>query len=353
MTRTDSVTPRLGLRAGDLVEVRSEQEILATLDETGAIAGLPFMPEMLAYCGKRFRVDKRAHKTCDTINQTGGRRMEDTVHLEEMRCSGSQHGGCQAQCTIFWKECWLERVDESNESSREEQGSSASTQPRVTRERLADLTRREDTEGGEVRYRCQATDLLLASKALRWWDLRQYARDVSSGNVGIMAVCRALLFRVFLKTMNVTAYRLQLAMYNKLQSLRGGTPYPYFEGTLDATPRATLDLHPGEHVRVKPLEQIVATINRRKRNRGLSFDPEMVRYCGAVHRVRARVNRIIDERTGKMMDLTGDCIILEGAVCNAEYSNKRLFCPRKLYPFWREIWLERSPDPGVDQRAKS
>ena len=57
----------LGLRAGDWVEVRSAAEILATLDERGRLDALPFMPEMLQYCGRRFRVFKSAHKTCDTL----------------------------------------------------------------------------------------------------------------------------------------------------------------------------------------------------------------------------------------------------------------------------------------------
>ena len=26
------------------------------------------MPQMFEYCGKRFKVYKRAHKTCDTVN---------------------------------------------------------------------------------------------------------------------------------------------------------------------------------------------------------------------------------------------------------------------------------------------
>ena len=63
------------LRAGDWVEVRSSEEILATLDERGRLEALPFMPEMLQYCGKRFRVYKSAHKTCDTIETYKGRRM--------------------------------------------------------------------------------------------------------------------------------------------------------------------------------------------------------------------------------------------------------------------------------------
>ena len=56
------------LRAGDWVEVRSKEEILRSLDKNGRLEGLPFMPQMFQYCGKRFRVFKRAHKTCDTVN---------------------------------------------------------------------------------------------------------------------------------------------------------------------------------------------------------------------------------------------------------------------------------------------
>jgi hypothetical protein len=56
------------------------------------------------------------------------------------------------------------------------------------------------------------------------------------------------------------------------------------------------------------------------------------------------VERIINERDGKMINLSRDCIILEGAYCRGEYSHKRLFCPRSLYPFWREIWLTRVPN---------
>jgi hypothetical protein len=36
----------LNLRVGKSVEVRSESEILATLDEKGELEALPFMPEM-------------------------------------------------------------------------------------------------------------------------------------------------------------------------------------------------------------------------------------------------------------------------------------------------------------------
>ena len=99
-------------RAGDLVEVCSKEEILATLDEQGCVDGLPFMPEMFQFCGRRFRVRAVAHKTCDTARQTAkSRRLRATVHLEDLRCDGSAHGGCEAACTLFWKDVWLKPAD--------------------------------------------------------------------------------------------------------------------------------------------------------------------------------------------------------------------------------------------------
>jgi hypothetical protein len=53
----------LNLRCRELVEVRSREEILATLDENGDLEGLPFMPEMLDFCGRQLHVYRRADKT--------------------------------------------------------------------------------------------------------------------------------------------------------------------------------------------------------------------------------------------------------------------------------------------------
>ena len=86
----------LDLRCGELVEVRSEAEILATVDENGDLEGLPFMPEMLSFCGRQLRVHRRSDKTCDTITgEYRGRRMHRTVHLSGARCDGG--GPCWAR----------------------------------------------------------------------------------------------------------------------------------------------------------------------------------------------------------------------------------------------------------------
>jgi hypothetical protein len=37
--------------------------------------------------------------------------------------------------------------------------------------------------------------------------------------------------------------------------------------------------------------------------------------------------------------------VLEQVWCSGELSKYRLFCPRAIYPYWREIWLERVAPP--------
>jgi hypothetical protein len=343
----------LGLRAGDLVEVRSELEILATLDERGAIDGMPFMPEMLAYCGQRFRVYKRAEKTCNTITIMESRRLRNTVHLEGLRCSGEAHGGCQAQCLLFWNEAWLRRVSTRKVSPAHESSSPADSVLRCDGDRLSELTRHPDgAADSEIRYRCQVTDLLEASESLPWWDLRQYVREVFCGNESVLDLIKAALFHVFKKTIRITAHNLQISLYNRFQSWRGGTPYPFRWGTLGKTPAATLGLQAGDLVQIKSHDEILATLNAKNKNLGLRFDAEMVPYCGSVHRVRARVERIIEERTGRMTHFSRDCLILEDVICRARYSECRLFCPRSIYPYWREIWLERV-GPAANSHAIS
>src|SRR5215217_5098531 len=98
------------VRKGDLLRIRSADEILSTLDSDGTVDGLLFMPEMLQYAGREVRVQSSAHKTCDGAAVI--RKMDNTVHLEGLRCDGSAHGGCQAGCLLFWREEWLRPASE-------------------------------------------------------------------------------------------------------------------------------------------------------------------------------------------------------------------------------------------------
>jgi hypothetical protein len=84
------------LRPGDVIDVKSSAEILATLDGDGALDGPPLIPEMIRHVGRWYAASRRVDKICDTIAASGSRRMHDTVYLEDRRCHGSEHAGCQA-----------------------------------------------------------------------------------------------------------------------------------------------------------------------------------------------------------------------------------------------------------------
>jgi hypothetical protein len=206
----------------------------------------------------------------------------------------------------------------------------------------ADTTRRLPADS-ETRYRCQATDLLRASTPLGPWELGQYVRDVRSGNVGLGSMLQSICWSVFRFTRErLVGYRLQIWIFNTIQRLRGGPPLLHLAGTLTQTPLVKLGLAPGERVRIRGVEEIKATLDPAQKNRGLYFDIEMVPFCGRTHEVRQRVTQIIEESTGRMIKIPGPCVILEGAVCTGKYHK---YCPRAIYPFWREAWLERADGP--------
>ena len=370
----DSVNNKLGirysgdmsnLRAGEWIEVRSKEEILQTLNKDGRLEELPFMPQMFQYCGRRFRVFKRAHKTCDTVNDCTGRRMKEAVHLEGIRCDGQAYGGCEAGCLIFWKESWLKRVSESGPDSastllREEAcGAREGAIDRCTEADVLAATKRPAEENGSGQaFVCQATQVPAATEPLAWWEWRQYVEDLTSGNVGLGRMARGFLYMFYLHRVVTFRYRfapLMRWLYDMFQSLWGGTPYPRRPGTIpigEPTPTLNLDLQPGEWVRVKSYKAILATCDQADKNRGMKFDAEMVPYCGRTYRVLRRATKILNEKTGKMQQLKNPCIILDGVVCQSRYSECRLFCPRSIYSFWREIWLERVSESEHSGRSK-
>jgi hypothetical protein len=335
------------LKAGDWVQVRSKDEILLTLDGRGQLDGLPFMPEMLAFCGQRFKVSKRAHKTCDPPNGLDGRRMPKAVHLEGVRCNGGAHGGCQAACLIFWKDAWVRKVGVAAPPAAPPEAPIAVRTTCTEQDVWAGARNTADqTDSDEPRYVCQSTQVAAATQPLRWWDVRQYAEDYASGNASLSRILGA--FLGFLHHQLATAgLGLGTALrwaYDAVQGVRGGTPYPHRTGTVPKgirTPSVRLDLQPGELVRIKTYKEILATLDEDGNNRGMWFDAEMVPYCGGMYRVLDRVGRIIDEKTGRLQHFKNECLVLDDVVCRACYAKRRRFCPRGIYAFWREIWLER------------
>jgi hypothetical protein len=352
-SKSSSPTGKI-LSTGDWVEVLSKEQILQTLDENGCLDGMPFMPEMLAYTGQRFRVFRRAHKTCDTVNRTGGRRVKDAVHLEEGRCSGASHGGCEAGCLIFWKTQWLRQVDGPDGANPRMVGPSSAACG-VSESGLMAAVRVGGSDEEPV-FRCQATQLPAATTPLKWWNFRQYAEDVTSGNESFVEMLRGATYVFVFNLIKAAArrtrvQRMAIALYDRIQRLRGGVPYPRKRGRIpvgEKTPVRDLDLAPGEVVRILSYDDILGTLDENNKNRGLYFDAEEVPFCGKAFRVRSRVTRIIDERSGKMIPIKGKSVILDGVWCKGHYSDRRMYCPRAIYPILRETWLER-----VEHAAKS
>ena len=294
------------LRRGELVQVRSRAEIAATLDADGTRGGLPFMPEMLAFCGQTLRVARRADKVFHDHHLYVGR-LHDTVLLESARCDGSAHDGCRMGCQLLWSEAWLRRADVSpNGAEPADDAPPTSLELPVLQ---AD------------RYVCQATQLESISTPLPWWDVRQYARDLRfrdapldrwAGMIGLLAT-------------------------NKLRRAVGLSAVGSVRGTSESAPDTQrVAMQPGDRVRVRSLDAIRTTLDERGRHRGLRFQPEMRNFCGQELQVAHRVDRLIVEWTGQLRRLT-DTVALEDVTCQGiAFRN----CPRNCYHLWREAWLE-------------
>jgi hypothetical protein len=326
--RANQRRPGGPLRKDEMVRIRSREEILASLDEDGSLGGLPFMPEMLRYAGQSFRVRARADKTCDTVTMTGtSRQLDSTVHLEDLRCDGSAHGGCQAGCLLFWREEWLARPGERTRQP----------EPALVCEDTLRKGIQTVDHAGDTVYRCQATELPRASRHLSGFDPRQYVKDLRFGNVDAVTLLRGLAVTAFNKVQTLSR---RLPRWLRF---RDGDHYPFYRGTGDGARTPVVELAPGESVEVRGKDEIMATLSPENTNRGMWFDYEMVPYCGQRARVARTVDRIINESTGKMIKLS-DCVVLEGVVCTGRY---RRFCPRGVTPYWRSAWLRRVNDnPG-------
>jgi hypothetical protein len=291
-----------GFHQGQAALIRGVAEISATLDADGKLDGLPFMPEMVRFCGTEARVHRHADKTC--VEGAGFRRMGGTLLLEGLRCDGSAHDGCQRGCLCFWKEAWLRPV-----------GPAAPSGPPEAAFPLELPTRR----GG--RYFCQSTELLGATRPLSRWDLAHLLLELRRGELTVPDFLRI--------SLGTTA--------NRLRRLLGRRPAGALAGSRRRTPAGSLGLHPGEWVEVLSDPEIRATLDAEGKNRGLAFEPGMAAYAGRRFQVDQPLERIILEETGKMVSLA-HTVSLRNVTCQGVCSKN---CPRNNVLYWRESWLKR------------
>ena len=297
-------------RAGDGVQVRTQEEIASTLDGNGMFEGVPFMPEMRKYCGKKFRVYKRADKICVEDLYVGIRRMRNAVFLEDVRCDGDDHDGCARLCLAIWKEAWLQPIPRGASLDRAQDIASSS------------VPRTFPPVDPEKSYFCQSTTLKAATETLRGWDVRQYYRDLVSRTMSPLGLIAML----------------GLAVYNRISRTSGGKEFGAVTGEHVKTPAVSLNLSEGDVVEVKDREGIAATLDSQGKNRGLSMSYEMLRHSGRKLRVIKRIDRMILENTGKMREIR-NTVLLDQTECSGVCLRG---CARGSFPMWREAWLTKA-----------
>ena len=317
-------SPRERLQAGDCVEVRPPEEIIQTLDASGTLNGLPFMPEMFRECGQRFQVAYRPLQICtdnvpviDDQSRVRGFIGDDVVLLEGVRCTGLEHGDCKRGCMVFWKDSWLRKVS----------GSAVPPQ----RTPVARSVEKLRSAASGPAYFCQSSEILKATRSLSKLDrFAVCLGDIREGNRRVGEVLRHVCIWFF---------------WRAHTTMRGAYP----RGNQWPTPTEVLNLQPGEWVEVKSLAEITKTLDSSGRNRGLHFTPDMRLRCGQRYRVRSRASRLIAEGTGHMLSIK-NTVLLDGAV-NEKAHNTFGSCPRRAYQYWREIWLKRAPPPAPSRRG--
>jgi hypothetical protein len=259
------------------------------------------------------------------------------VILDDLRCDGTGHDGCGARCRIYWKEDWLRKVGEPEPATR------VPVEPSPELESLVRSATRVQTSDGSIVYRSQATELLRASAPVSGWNLASFRREVACGNVRPSRFVRVMTSAVLAhaRSTGVRAAMRLAARVVRTLGLRDVARRVRSE--LAPPPEAgppPKGLRPGQLVQIKSRAEIGRQLDSSNRTRGLYFDvAEMGPYCGREATVLARVERFIDEPTGKMVELKRDCYMLEGVVCSGDRSDRRWFCPRAIYPWWRENWL--------------
>ena len=296
--------------AGQLVEVRSAAEIAATLDAEGQLDGMPFMPEMVRFCGQKLYISRRADKTC-VEGFHGMRKLGGSVLLDEVRCDGAAHDGCQRNCQIFWNEAWLKPVTDGGASLIGDLRTET-----LARERLETARTRKDDS-----YYCQSTVLGDITAPQSKWAINHLVTDVARGELTTIGL---------ILTIGRT-------IVNRIRGLFGLGDLGALVGSSETKSKDALDLKPGEWVRIKPADEIKATLGPDGRNFGLSFEPEMSRYIGGLYQVDFPVRTIILEETGRMAKLNRT-VALKGLSCKGICAKN---CPRANTLYWRESWLER------------
>jgi hypothetical protein len=214
------------------------------------------MPEMLQCCGKQLRVLNRVvqatidgaflvHHAESFVREF---RNNDVVILQGVRCSGAKHDGCQRGCAIFWKEAWLERVNDGEVDRIPKQDFVNATTDKV----CSNLKTKTESS----KYFCQSSEFLKATLHLsNMQRIKKCFSAVAAGNITVWGMLKRIFVWMWCKT-------------------RTRLVGEHVQGSLEKTPTEFLGLKPGELVEVRSSREILTTLNKDGRNRGLHFSAE-------------------------------------------------------------------------------
>jgi len=105
-----TVLPAVPLQAGDLVRVKSREEIQRSLNDWNQTQKCSFMEEMWQYCGTTQQIFKRVEKFIDERDYIM-KKCNGIYLLDGVFCNGTvDFGRCDRSCLLFWREEWLERI---------------------------------------------------------------------------------------------------------------------------------------------------------------------------------------------------------------------------------------------------
>jgi len=104
----------------------------------------------------------------------------------------------------------------------------------------------------------------------------------------------------------------------------------------------TLNLRPGEKVRVRELSEIKKTLDSHHKYQGLEYTPAMDGFCGGTFTVFNRIENAFDERRWKMSRVK-NVVLLKDVFCDGESGMGLDWdgCDRRCFLWWKEAWLER------------
>lgn len=108
--KAKELAPAIPFATGDLVRVRSHEEILSTLDPFKELKGCAFLPEMTKFCGTQQRVLKSMQVFLDERDYKV-KKVRGVILLDDVICNGTPaFGPCDRCCFLFWREEWLEKI---------------------------------------------------------------------------------------------------------------------------------------------------------------------------------------------------------------------------------------------------